>query len=87
MTAALRSRVNMLAQRSRPAGRVIVVQPSLLGGDPIERTTSGYLLRVPFETDADPMAALTEEQHALIGPDDRVITVCYVEDWRGDPGA
>ena len=60
----------------------ILVEPGT--GPPITTTaTGGLTLTVPREAGRDPEAALTPEQRAMIGTEDRLIIVCYTDDWRG----
>jgi hypothetical protein len=85
----IRGRLDRLESRpdARP-GRFVVVRPSLArdGEDPnrIEHWPDGrgVTLHVGYEFGADPMAALTDAQRALVRPGDRVVTIAWVKDWR-----
>lgn len=70
------------------AGRLVVVQPAFgpegTPGEirPWQDRRNGVTLYVPIESAGDPTAGLTDDQRAAIGPNDKVITVAYVTDWR-----
>jgi hypothetical protein len=79
----LRSRLAAVERRlPRPPGKLIVIRtgprPIIRAIPGVHTTPSGYTLRVPCPWDPPAMlAALTPEQRALIGPNDRVCAARY----------
>ncbi len=87
MASSLRSRLERIARGLAPAaGRWVIVRASQRGdAPPIERTGprgENLALNVP-DGEGDPMARLTAEQRAAIGPDDRIIAVHHVAEGPG----
>jgi hypothetical protein len=67
-------------------GRIIVVKPSVKGWG-TETTPTGFVLDVPEDYAADPVAGLTPEQRAMIRDFDTIIRVVWVKEWRSGPRA
>jgi hypothetical protein len=83
----IRSRLDRLEKSmGRRRGKFVVVRFDSCERDPAIAWNGprNLALNLPgIEADVDPMDRLTPEQRAMIGPDDDVITITYVSDWRG----
>jgi hypothetical protein len=67
-------------------GRTVVVKPSIKGWG-TETTPTGFVLDVPEDYAADPVAGLTPERRAMIRDSDTIIRVVWAEEWRSGPWA
>lgn len=72
----LRSRVDRLYDRLRPA-RLVIVLPGPGASVVVLPDGRGLVLHVPGEGESDPAAGLTAAQLALIGPHDQLVLVRY----------
>jgi hypothetical protein len=87
MASSLKSRLDRITRGIGPAaGKLVIIWPDAGDAPPIEWTGPGgadLSLRAP-DGDGDPIGRLSEEQRAMIGPDDRLIVVQYIDEGPAD---